>query len=147
MKDACQRYLEDPEGNPGHLAECAACRALFDTLGIASPESMNERPISVDALPLAPWEGAAYRSWPLLAGGVALVAVAVMLCIALGVRPLDLVQRPLVSMSDAYGQISAYATALREASVVWQIAFGVLFVVVNAALVLLLRRAPRGIDA
>ena len=143
MKDACQRYLEDPEANSGHLAECEECRALFDTLGI----SVDERPISVGTLPLAPWEGATHRSWALIAGGVALVAIALMLCIVLGVHPLDLVQRPLVSMADAYGQIAAYASALREASIVWQIAFGVVFVVINAVLVLLLRRAPRGIDA
>jgi predicted anti-sigma-YlaC factor YlaD len=143
MKDACQRYLEDPETNSGHLAECEECRALFDTLGLA----VNERPISVGTLPLAPWEGATHRSWGLTAGGFALVAIALMLCIVLGVRPLDLVQRPLASMADRYGQIAAYASALREASVVWQIAFGVVFVVINAVLVLLLRRAPRGIDA
>ena len=143
MKDACQRYLEDPEANPGHLADCAECRALFDTLGLAA----DERPLAVGTLPLAPWEGASYRAWPLVLGGVALVAVAVALCVAFGVRPLDIVQRPLVSMADAYGQIAAYAEALREASAAWQIGFGALFVVVNTALVLLLRRAPRGIDA
>jgi predicted anti-sigma-YlaC factor YlaD len=147
MKDACQRYLEDPEANAGHLAECEECRALFDTLGLAPPESMDERPISVGALPLAPWEGATHRPWALIAGGIAVVAIGLMLCIALGVRPLALVQQPLVSMVDAYGQIGAYASALREASIVWQIAFGVVFVVINAVLVLLLRRAPRGIDA
>src|SRR5215470_6396266 len=107
MKDACQRYLEDPEANAGHLAECRECRALFDTLGI----SVDERPVSVGTLPLAPWEGATYRAWPLVAGGVALIAIAVMLCIVLGVSPLDIVRRPLVSMSDAYGQITAYAAA------------------------------------
>jgi len=143
MKDACQRYLEDPEGNPGHVAECAECRALFDTLGLA----VEDHPISMTALPLAPWEGASHRSWQLVAAGTALIAIAVMLCIALGVNPVDLVQRPLVSMADAYGQINAYAQALRAASAAWQIGFGVLFVVVNTALVLLLRRAPRGIDA
>ena len=139
----CQRYLEDPEANQEHLAECEECRVLFDTLGI----SVDEHPVRVGTLPLAPWEGAAHRSWPLIAGGVALVAIALMLCIVLGVRPFDLVQRPLVSMVDEYGQISAYASALREASIAWQIAFGVVFVVINAVLVLLLRRAPRGIDA
>src|SRR5947208_2859766 len=49
MKDHCQRYLEDPEANPGNLAECEQCRALFDTLGL----SAETRPVSVGALPLA----------------------------------------------------------------------------------------------
>ena len=26
-KDACQRYIEDPEGNAAHLQTCAKCRA------------------------------------------------------------------------------------------------------------------------
>ena len=144
MKDACQRYLEDPEANQGHLAECEQCRALFDTLGL----SVEERPVSVGALPLAPWEGATYRAWPLVLGGVALLlAVVIALCKWLGVAPLTIVQSSLISLADVYGQIAGYAAALREASILWQMAFGVLFLVVNAALVLLLRRAPRGIDA
>jgi len=36
---------------------------------------------------------------------------------------------------------------VRNAPTTWQITIGVLFVIVNTVLVLLLRRAPRGIDA
>jgi hypothetical protein len=39
------------------------------------------------------------------------------------------------------------STAVRNAPLTWQVTIGVLFVVVNTILVLLLRRAPRGIDA
>jgi predicted anti-sigma-YlaC factor YlaD len=143
MTDACQRTLEDPEANAAHLAECEECRALFDTLGLA----VDEQPIAVDALPLAPWEGASHRAWPLVAGGVALIGIAVALCIALGAHPVEILQRALVPTVDTYGLIAGYAEALRQASIAWQIGFGVLFVAVNAALVLLLRRAPKGIDA
>ena len=104
--------------------------------------------MSVGTLPLAPWEGASYRAWPLVSGGVALLLVMVIsLFYWLGIKPLDVVQSSLILMVDVYGQIPAYADALREASILWQVGFGVLFLVVNTALVLLLRRAPRGIDA
>ena len=144
MKDACQRYLEDPEANPGHLAECEQCRALFDTLGL----SVEERPVSVGALPLAPWEGATYRAWPLVAAGALLLfVVAIAVCFWAGVPPLRIVESSLIKIADWYGFVGGAAGALREASIVWQIGFGLLFITVNTALVLLLRRAPRGIDA
>ena len=144
MKDACQRYLQEPEGSPGHLAVCAECRALFDTLGL----SVEERPVAVGSLPLAPWEGATHRAWPLVAGGALLsLIVAVAVCFWAGVPPLRVVQSSLSAMQNARGTITSAAAALREASLVWQVAFGVLFLAVNTALVLLLRRAPRGIDA
>ena len=144
MKDACQRYLEDPEANPGHLADCAECRALFDTLGLAA----DERPLAVGTLPLAPWEGASYRAWPFVLGSIALLlVVAIALCYWLGIAPWSIAYSSAITMADIYFEIGAYASALKEASIIWQIGFGFLFIVVNAALVLLLRRAPRGIDA
>ena len=158
MKDACQRYLEDPDANPGHLAECEQCRALFDTLGL----SVEERAVSVGTLPLAPWEGASYRAWPLVSAGVVLLLgvvtslfywlvllllVAVGVCFWAGVSPLRVAESSLVTTADTYGYIAGVANAVREASLVWQIGFGFAFVAVNTALVLLLRRAPRGIDA
>jgi hypothetical protein len=144
MKDACQRYLEDPEGNPGHVADCAECRALFDTLGLA----VEDHPISVNALPLAPWEGASHRAWPLVLGGVALLfAIALAVCAWAGVPPLRVVESSIATVQNARGVIANASAALREASLAVQVGFGLLFVAVNTALVLLLRRAPRGIDA
>jgi hypothetical protein len=144
MKDACQRYLEEPEAHAAHLAECADCRALFDTLGIA----VESEPLSVGTLPLAPWEGATHRAWPLVAGGALLVLlVAIAVCLWAGVPPLRVLSSSLDAIAVARGTIAGAAGALRAASTVWQIAFGFLFVAVNTVLVLLLRRAPRGIDA
>src|SRR5258706_3995354 len=140
MKADCQRYLEDPEAHAGHLATCESCRALFDTLGLA----VDDRPISVGALPLAPWEGASHRAWPLVAGGMLLLlVVAIAVCFWAGVAPLRVVQSSLTSMQGARVVIADAALAIRQASMAWQIAFGLLFVAVNTALVLLLRRAPR----
>lgn len=143
MKDACQRYLEEPEAHPGHLAECEACRALFDTLGL----QVDVQPPAVGALPLAPWEGASHRPWPLIAGGALfMLVVAVAVCFWAGVPPLRIVQSSFGAMTTARTAISTWAESLRQASIVSQIAFGLFFVAVNTALVVLLRRAPRGIN-
>ena len=144
MNDRCRPFLEDPEANMTHLAECAECRALFDQLNTpvagASLDAM--------ALPLAPWEGASHRAWSLvLAGAVAILVIAIALCAAVGISPLRALTIGLNSGVAARASILAAADAVRNASILWQVAFGALFLLVNAALVLLLRRAPRGIDA
>jgi len=143
MKDACQRYLEEPEAHPGHLAECEQCRTLFDTLGLQA----DVQPPPAGALPLAPWEGASHRPWPLVAGGALLVlVVAAAVCFWAGVPPLRVVQSSFSAMTTARTAITTWAESLRQASIVAQIAFGLFFVAVNTALVMLLRRAPRGIN-
>src|SRR5258708_12315490 len=81
--ERCQRYLEDPEGNAAHPAECDACRLLASTLDDTSVDLPAE--VDVNALPLAAWEGAGHRPWPLvlsLAAGVFVLAL--MLCFAAG---------------------------------------------------------------
>jgi len=144
MNDRCRRFLEDPEANTAHLAECAACRALFDQLNA----SVADASVDVPALPLAPWEGASYRSWSLvLTGAVAILVVAIALCAAVGMSPLRALTIGLNSGAAARASILAAADAIRNASLLWQVSFGALFILVNTALVLLLRRAPRGIDA
>jgi hypothetical protein len=143
---SCQRYLEDPEANASHLDECADCRALAARLG----EAVEHRPVVVDAgaLPLASWEGAAHRSWPLVLGSaLTVVAVALALCAATGMSPLRVMDASMGSMSALRALIRGGADALRGAPISGQVAFGVAVVLVNALLVVLLRRAPRGIDA
>jgi hypothetical protein len=141
--DLCQRYAEDPEANAAHLRECARCREIYGMLG----QPVESQPLRVDSLPLAPWEGAAYRSWPLVFGGaLTLLAIAVALCAAAGISPLRAV---LTGMIDARLDtfIVGSADTLRRTSRIWQTAYGIGFVVVNTILILLLRRPPRGIDA
>jgi len=134
MNDACQRYAEDPEANAAHLSECAACRAVYG--------GVETKPLTVGALPLAPWEGAAYRAWPLVIGGAfAVLAIALALCAAAGISPLSAiafdVQANVARASAAYQKLRAFGPLV----------FAVPFLAVNYILVLLLRRAPRGIDA
>src|SRR5262245_15051558 len=133
MKEACQRYLENPDAHAGHLAECEDCRALFDSLGI----SVEAKAVSADGLPLAPWEGASHRPWPLILGGaLLLLVVAIAVCAWAGVPPLRVVQSSLTTLQGARVTISNAAVAIREASIIWQIAFGSLVIGVNAVLVL-----------
>lgn len=134
MNDDCQRYAEDPEGNAAHLAGCAKCRALYG--GVAT------KAVTVDALPLAPWEGASYRAWPLVIGGaLTVLAIALGLWAAAGISP------ALAIAIEAQTQASRAAIVYQKLRPFGPVVFGVAFIVVNSLLVLLLRRAPRGIDA
>jgi hypothetical protein len=139
MNEACQRYAEDPEGNAGHLSECVTCREMYALLDAP----IDSQPVRVDALPLAAWEGAAYRSWPLVIGGaLALAAVALGLCAAARISPLAALDAG--ARFDWLGLLQMATQAVRPLG---PIGFSALFVAVNTVLVLLLRRAPRGIDA
>ena len=140
--DACLQYLQDPEANAGHLADCAECRVLFGEADVPT------KPLALDKLPLASWEGASHRAWPLVLAGlvVSLIAAAV-LCFIAGMTPLRVVETSFKSIQGMRAFIFASADALREASRGAQLAFAAAFIVVNGVLVALLRRAPRGIDA
>jgi hypothetical protein len=145
--DACERYLQDPEANARHLEGCEQCRALFATLDA----SVRHDPIRVDALPLAAWEGASHRAWSLVIGaalGVAALAIALFLVV--GESPIHQVKRAITASLPAeilVSMLRMFGGAVRSAPAAWQIAIGIGFVAVNAVLYMLLRRAPRGIDA
>jgi hypothetical protein len=139
MNEACQRYAEDPEANAAHLQQCAHCRAIYGVLDTA----VDATPLQLKELPLAPWEGASYRSWPLVIGGtLAVLAVAFALCAAAGISV-----PTAIRAGTQFDWRAALSAAERALSPLGPIGLGVLFIVVNTALVLLLRRAPRGIDA
>ena len=146
-QDRCQQYLEDPEAHPTHAAECASCRAVAEELrGAIEPRAAGVQP-----LPLAPWEGASHRSWPLVAGVVlTVVAMAAAFFAAAGVSPRAEIGRALsssVASTSAWASfLSSAGGALQHAPASLQILIAVSFLLVNALLIVLLRRAPRGID-
>lgn len=145
--ESCERYLADPEANAAHLAECEECAALFGS----SELPFEVKPIAVDALPLAPWEGASHRSWPLVIGGLlALFAIAAGLFAAAGVAPIKGVAAGVAAgippLDILQGLLQHAGSAAQNAPTGWQIAVAVLFVVVNSLLVILLRRPPKGVD-
>jgi hypothetical protein len=145
MRPDCERYFEDPDGNPEHLAACPDCQAVF---GVPAIESRN---VKLGQLPLAPWEGANFRSWPLVLGGaLTLISMAAALFAMTGVGPARGVRQALSSTVPSLdlmmNALQMFGSAVREAPRGWQIAIILSFFAVNAALVALLRRAPRGID-
>jgi len=144
MNDACQRYLEDPEGNAAHLRDCAECRAVFDALGL----DVDAKPVAMGELPLAPWEGAAHRPWALVAAiAIAALTLSILFFIYAGMSPFSVLSAEMTRLRAMREIFRLTSDAVRTAPLVWQVTIGVLFVVVNTILVLLLRRAPRGIDA
>jgi hypothetical protein len=146
VEQACQRYLEDPEADPRHVETCAECRAV--SAALAAKADIEPKPISLDALPLAPWEGSSHRAWPLVLGAAAIVIIiALALCDAAGLSPLHVAESSLASIDARRGLLRSASDWLRGAPAMWQVAFGLAFVIVNALLVVLLRRAPKGIDA
>ncbi|HEY3056573.1 MAG TPA: hypothetical protein VGK31_11650 [Thermoanaerobaculia bacterium] len=142
-REFCQRYLEDPEANAAHLAECEKCRALADSL---QSSVLVQRSSDVRELPLAAWEGAGHRSWPLVAAGLIVVAlIAAFLFMETDSSP----WRALANLPSADVLISTLrhmGSAAQNAPASWQLVVGILFVIVNAIFIALLRRAPRGID-
>ena len=144
--DACQQFLEDPEANAAHLQTCAECRAV--NAGLTGGIDVEPPSIDIDALPLAPWEGSSHRPWPLVLGGAAIVVgIALALLDAAGLSPMHVAEGSLASMDSIRSLLNRAATSLRSASLGAQIAFGIAFLIVNGLLIVLLRRAPRGIDA
>ena len=142
--DSCQRYLEDPEGNASHLDTCAECRAFFAEL--EAPVT-GQPPLRIGELPLAPWEGASHRPWPLIVGGaLAVLAMAVAFFAISGVSPTLALRRQLPSMDLISSIVRLGGDAVQHAPMGLQIALVVSFVVVNTVFYLLLRRAPKGID-
>ncbi|HEX9160661.1 MAG TPA: hypothetical protein VF980_03060 [Thermoanaerobaculia bacterium] len=142
----CQRYLEDPEANAAHLAGCAECRALAETLDehVETSSVLGSRS-SVDELPLAAWEGASQRSWPLVAAGaIAVAVIAALLFAATGTSPLEIL-RGNVPPADVIASLLRLRF-VQNAPLSWQIFIAAAFIVVNGIFFALLRRAPRGLD-
>lgn len=140
MTDRCQQYLEDPERHAAHLAECADCRRVAEALA----QSLDAR-VRVDALPLAPWEGASYRSWSLVLGAaLAVVAIAAALFAAAGTSPLAVAAMD----SDLFTSIlrPLMSGAILNAPTSLQIKIVIAFLIVNVLFFVLLRRAPKGFD-
>lgn len=145
----CDEYLENPETHESHLEECALCRATLEELD--APLDVRSRPIDLESLPLAGWEGASHRPWPLVAAGVvSLLVLAVVLFLAAGTSPLRGIADALVSAVPSFGLIVNLSQmaggALHNAPPVWHVAIGISFLVINSLLFLLLRRSPKGID-
>ena len=138
MTQNCDSYLEDPEAYAAHAESCAACGALSEALDLPA---VSPRPVSIESLPLASWEGASHRTWPLVIAGVVSVAIlAVVLWIATGLSPVATMSSTVPPLDAVLKMLQLTGKGLGGPAV------AVLFVVINSILFLLLRRAPKGID-
>ena len=135
----CEEYLQDPDANAAHLESCDVCRAMIEDLD--QEIEVRHRPLNVEALPLAPWEAASHRTWPLVAAGViAMLMLAIVLFAAAGVSPITAMTTSLPSLQALLTFLRLTGRALGAPIV------AVLFVAINTVLFLLLRRAPKGAD-
>jgi hypothetical protein len=146
-RESCERYLEDPEANASHLASCEDCRAfdasLRDQSSVLGPRSS----VAPEAMPMAAWEGASHKSWPLVAAGlIALAVIAILLCAAAGTSPLEVLKGNVPSGDILSSMVRLAPGFIQNAPRSWQVFIVAAFVVVNAIFVALLRRAPKGLD-
>jgi hypothetical protein len=155
---ACQQFLDHPDGNEGHLLSCRDCQELVrqlerldEAILSAGPEMAAGPSLATGQLPLAPWEGARHRSWLFLAGGaLALASLAAAFFSVAGIDPAAGFRAVLFTavppLRDTFEVVRRFATGLRYAPTAFHLVVGVSFVAVNAVLLLLLRRSPRGVD-
>ncbi len=144
----CEDNFEDPQKHAAHLETCELCRALEEDVDAIA---VVPRPLDIDALPLATWEGASHRTWPLVAAGLLSVLVlTVALFLAAGTPPLrgiaHAVTSGVTSFEAATRFVQLLGSGLHSAPTRVHVTIAVLFVFINTLLFLLLRRAPRGID-
>lgn len=137
----CDEYLQDPEEHAAHLESCAICRSIEEELGGGLDFPIESRPIDVESLPMASWEGASHRTWPLVTAGlVAMITLAIVLSAAAGVSPIAAVTSSLPSVQALLTFLQLTGHAMGAPLV------GLLFVGINTILFFLLRRAPKGVD-
>jgi hypothetical protein len=146
----CEDYFEDPEKNAAHLETCTVCRALDENVGTLDIQP-RPLPLSLDAMPLASWEGASHRTWPLVAvGAVSVLVLAIALFLAAGTPPLRGIARAVTSSMTSFEAATKFfqlfGSGLHSAPTLVHVTIAVLFVFINTLLFVLLRRAPRGID-
>ncbi len=159
MKPTCEGMMHDPERWTEHLESCAECRQMEQDLdrldagirAVALPATDRLGQSLPARLPIAPWEGATHRPWALVMLAAAGLAVVItVLFLFAGISPIhgffgsilgELPKMPLLEAARALANI------LGEAPRGFHLAVGACFVVVNAILVFLLRRSPRGYDA
>lgn len=156
---ACERFRSDPETNASHLESCEECRALtvelervearVAELGLEPKPHFHTELAS--RLPLAPWEGARYRSWGLVITVLATLAIlSIGAFLAAGINPIRATRTLLSSvipLANPWELATSFSILIASAPTSFHITIGVLFVVVNLILLVLLRRPPKGYDA
>jgi hypothetical protein len=152
---SCLPHRRDPERLATHAQGCDDCAAYQRELerfdhAVTPPVEGEPLLLNPGELPVAPWEGAAHRSWPLLAVAALLAAiVAGLLFASAGIGVIEGVRGTLQAMArgNMLRLAAAFGESVREAPMPFHgLIFGA-FLGINFILFRLLRRAPRGADA
>lgn len=155
----CEIWREDPDAHPEHPEGCAACAGVLASLerldeGLAALGTSPRQNFQGEVqrrLPLAPWEGARHRSWGLVLAVVATLALLVTAAFMAGgvnpIRAIGPLLRSMLAIGDPSEIVRSFSALVATAPTSFHVTVGVLFVLVNAILVLLLRRRPGGYDA
>lgn len=156
---SCEEFASDPTRFALHTDDCAACRKLVEDLEsvdqMIAGESIDPRQglvtRNVDVLPMASWEGADHKPWPVAVAVLALVGVAAAALFLLGgVAPLrgiaDAVSQPFRAVSGLLHAAPVLGELMNRSPAGMRLLLLVAFAAVNIVLFRLLRRAPRGVE-
>lgn len=156
MSEKCLETYDDPEQMSLHLQTCEVCAS--NEVAFAALEDSLKQQVTPDLvggglmerLPVAPWEGAGYRSWIVVAAVATIISIALLILSTLS--EVSIVTAASAGMDAIPGLdvLGSLATALGELTGMAGVEFhsGVVlgFVLFNTLLLLLLRRKPRGYD-
>lgn len=152
--ESCQTFLNDPENHTEHVRSCPRCAALMSGLepgALQEPSGSLIRTFAPESLPIAEWEGAAHRNWPLVfLTGLAIVAAAAIGFMAAGISPVAGVSQSIQAMIPTTLSLRLaqhFGNSLHRAPMSFHVMVLFSFVTVNLLLVLLLKRSPKGVDA
>lgn len=153
----CDSFLEDPEAHAGHARTCESCGALRKDLDRIDSildngrlESIPARNLAAEAPPLAPWEGASDRAWPLviLSAAILLFAATAFFMLS-GIAPIrgfaEAVSQSVFPRVNVVSVGTAWARTLQRAPAGIHLILGLSFIAINVLFVFLLRRQPKGI--
>lgn len=155
----CRRWLDDPDAMEAHARECPACAARLRELDSVDRDLAAVRidpagpigTVMAARLPVAAWEGAEHRPWWLVFGVMTAVAIlAGVAFLVVGLSPvgslIDL-GRALVGRFDAALSVArSMSLILKSAPAAMHLLLAVAFLAINALLIAMLRRGPRGYD-
>lgn len=159
MSGSCEEFAGDPTRFASHPEECANCRKLVEDLenvdrmiagGTIGPLRKTASG-DIDALPIAAWEGANHRPWPVAIAVVAVLGLAAAVLFFLGgVAPLggmaSALSQPFRSIAGFLSVAPVLGELAHRAPGGMRLLLIVAFVAVNIVLLRLLRRAPRGVE-
>ncbi len=158
----CVDLRSDLTALESHSATCADCALHLRNLEAFDSElagaDLEETfvpdvalKLDLEQLPVAAWEDAGHRSWPLVTMAMAiLLLVTIALFVVAGISPLRgfvaAVSGGTLFQGDAVRVATAFSAGVKQAPLSFHLTLAAAFFAVNAILIVLLRRSMRGYD-